>query len=189
MAQWLTNPTRNHGVAVQSLALLSGLGIRRCRKLWCRLQTWLGSRVAVALPQTGGYSSDSTPSLGTSICHGSSPRKGKKRKKKERERISISFFLFVILYYVLEPRFSGLQECFLVGFGVCLFVCLFFLKSGIPSIAWQSSFRKNLQAFYLGVQPALNGNLDDQPWNSLKLKHKLCNGGRLPGTLFFFIRN
>ena len=82
MAQWLTNPTRNHGVAVQSLALLSGLGIRRCRKLWCRLQTWLGSRVAVALPQTGGYSSDSTPSLGTSICHGCGPIKGKKKKEK-----------------------------------------------------------------------------------------------------------
>jgi len=26
---------------VPSLALLSGLGIRRCRELWCRLQTWL----------------------------------------------------------------------------------------------------------------------------------------------------
>jgi len=29
---------------VQSLALLSGLRIRRCRELWCRLQTWLGLR-------------------------------------------------------------------------------------------------------------------------------------------------
>jgi len=28
---------------VQYLALLSGLGIQRCRKLWCRLQMWLGS--------------------------------------------------------------------------------------------------------------------------------------------------
>ena len=27
---------------VQSLALLSGLRIRRCRELWCRLQTHLG---------------------------------------------------------------------------------------------------------------------------------------------------
>ena len=32
---------------VRSLALLSGLGIWRCRELWYRLQTLLGSRIAV----------------------------------------------------------------------------------------------------------------------------------------------
>ena len=52
----------------------------------------LGSRVAVAVAvvQASGYSSDSTPSLGTSICHGRGPRKGKKtkkEKKKKKERI------------------------------------------------------------------------------------------------------
>ena len=39
MAQWLTNPTRNHEVAGSVPALLSGLTIQRCRELWCRLQT------------------------------------------------------------------------------------------------------------------------------------------------------
>ena len=34
---------------VRSLASLSGLRIWRCLELWCRLQTWLGSGVAVAL--------------------------------------------------------------------------------------------------------------------------------------------
>ena len=34
---------------VRSLPLLSGLRIRRCRELWCRLQTRLGSSVAMAL--------------------------------------------------------------------------------------------------------------------------------------------
>ena len=34
---------------VRSLALLTGLRIQRCRELWCRLQTRLGSRVAAAL--------------------------------------------------------------------------------------------------------------------------------------------
>ena len=48
MAQWLTNPTRNHEVA----GSIPGL------ELWCRLQTRLGSRVAVALAQAGVYSSD-----------------------------------------------------------------------------------------------------------------------------------
>ena len=43
VAQWLTNPTKNHEVAVQSLALLSGLRIRRCRELWRGLQMRLGS--------------------------------------------------------------------------------------------------------------------------------------------------
>ena len=41
VAQWLTNPTRNHEVAGSVPALLSGLTIRRCHELWCRLQTWL----------------------------------------------------------------------------------------------------------------------------------------------------
>ena len=70
MAQWLTNPTR-----IQSLALLSGLRIRHCRELWRRSQTQLGSGVAVAVTQASSCSSNSTPSLGTSICHGCRPKK------------------------------------------------------------------------------------------------------------------
>ena len=46
------------GLRVRSLASLSGLRIRRCRDLWCGLQMWLGSCVAVALAWDGGYSSD-----------------------------------------------------------------------------------------------------------------------------------
>ena len=34
---------------VRSLALLSGLRIQHYHELWCRSQTWLGSRVAVAV--------------------------------------------------------------------------------------------------------------------------------------------
>ena len=54
---------------VPSLASLSGLRIRHCREMWCRLQTCLRSCVAVAVVQASGYNSESTPSLGTSICH------------------------------------------------------------------------------------------------------------------------
>ena len=40
MAQWLTNSTfGTMRLQVRSLALLSGLRIRHCCELWCRLQT------------------------------------------------------------------------------------------------------------------------------------------------------
>ena len=58
--------------------LLGGLRIRHCCELPCWSQSWLGSWVAVAMEWAG--SSDSTPGLGTSICHTFSP---KKKKKKE----------------------------------------------------------------------------------------------------------
>ena len=48
MVQRLTNPTRIHEDA-GSIHGLSQLGIQRCHELWCRLQTWLGSGIAVAL--------------------------------------------------------------------------------------------------------------------------------------------
>ena len=66
----------------RSLALLSGLRIWHCCELLCGSQKWLRSHIAVALVQVGGYSSNQTPSLGNSIHHRSSPRKGKKTKRK-----------------------------------------------------------------------------------------------------------
>ena len=67
---------------VQSLVSLSGLRIQHCCELWCRSQTWLRSGVTIAVVQASGYSSDSTPSLGTYICCGCSLRKTKDQKKK-----------------------------------------------------------------------------------------------------------
>ena len=54
---------------VQSLTSLIGLRIWHCHELWCRSQMQLISCVAVAVAQAGSCSSDSTPSVGTSICH------------------------------------------------------------------------------------------------------------------------
>ena len=49
MAQWLTNPTRNHEVGGSIPGLAQGLRIWHCHELWCRLQTQLGSCIAAAL--------------------------------------------------------------------------------------------------------------------------------------------
>ena len=66
---------------VQSLASLNGLRIPSCHELGCRFQKRLRSGVAVAEMQASGYSSDSTSSLGTSICYGAAPKRPKKLKK------------------------------------------------------------------------------------------------------------
>ena len=68
VAQWELVTMR---LRVRSLASFSGwLRIWHCCELWCRLQTQLESCVSVAVAVAGSYISDSTPSLGTSICHG-----------------------------------------------------------------------------------------------------------------------
>ena len=68
---------------VRSLALISGSEIWCCHELWCRSQMSLGSAVVVAVVKAGSCSSDLTPSLGTSICHGYSPKKQNKQKFRE----------------------------------------------------------------------------------------------------------
>ena len=55
-----------------------------CRELWRRLQRQLRSAVAVAVVQARSFGSNSTPSLGTSICRGYSPKKTPKKKKKKK---------------------------------------------------------------------------------------------------------
>ena len=47
MAQWLTNPARNYEVEGLIPGLAQWVRVRHCHELWCRLQMWLGSGVAV----------------------------------------------------------------------------------------------------------------------------------------------
>ena len=65
---------------IRSLALLSGLGIWSCHELWCRSQT-LSS--GPELLWVGNYSSDLTPSLGTSVFHMCGTKKPEEKKGKK----------------------------------------------------------------------------------------------------------
>ena len=62
---------------VQSLASLSGLRIWRFRELWCRLQTWLRSGVAVATALIGPLVWEPP------YAEGATPEKAKRQKKKK----------------------------------------------------------------------------------------------------------
>ena len=82
MAQWLMTSTSIHEDSVRSLALLSGLRITSCHKLQYRLQMQLGFIVAVAVEKASSCRSDSTPSLGASICCRYSHKKEIKKQTK-----------------------------------------------------------------------------------------------------------
>ena len=81
VAQWKRIWLASMRTQVWFPASLSGLRIWYCRQLWCRLQTRFRSWVAVAVAQARSYSSDSTSSLGTSIC----PKKTKKQNKAKHK--------------------------------------------------------------------------------------------------------
>ena len=49
VAHWKRIQLGTMRLLVRSLASLSGLRIRYCRKLWCRSQMWLRSGIAVAV--------------------------------------------------------------------------------------------------------------------------------------------
>ena len=78
---------------VRSMASLSGLRIRCHCELWCRLQMQLGSGIVMAVVQAGSCSSNSTFSLGTSICCGCSPKTNKKKTPKALLLKKVSHYL------------------------------------------------------------------------------------------------
>ena len=75
-----TNPTTIHEDVGSTPGLLQWVGDVACREVWCRLQTWFRSCLPVAVVQAGSCSSDSTPRLGTSICHW----RGTEKKKESQ---------------------------------------------------------------------------------------------------------
>ena len=65
---------------VRFLALLSGSGVLCCHELWYSLQMQLGSSVAMAVARASSCSSNSAPSLGTSIWYECSPKNQNQKK-------------------------------------------------------------------------------------------------------------
>ena len=87
MAQWVKTPTISVRMQVRSLALLKGLRIQHCCKLWPRSQKWLGSGVAVAVAVACSSSSNSTPSLGLSYAADAAVRRKKKKLPRKTAKL------------------------------------------------------------------------------------------------------
>ena len=69
---------------VRSLALLSGLRIRRCRELWCRLQTRLRSCVAEALARLAATALIRPLAWEPPYAAGAAQEMAKRQKKKKK---------------------------------------------------------------------------------------------------------
>ena len=82
MAQWLTIRLGTMRLWVRSLALLNGLRIQRCRELWCRSQTQLGSGVAVALARPVATALIRPLAWEPPYAAGAAQRNSKKKKKQ-----------------------------------------------------------------------------------------------------------
>ena len=69
---------------VQSLALLSGSRPAVAMSHGVGRRCGSDLKFALAVVQAGGYSSNSTSGLGTSVCHGCGPKETKRQKKKRK---------------------------------------------------------------------------------------------------------
>ena len=102
MAQQKGNWLGSVRMQVWFLASLSGLRIWHCHELWCRLEMWLISGMAVAVASC--CSSNYIPSLGTSICHSCGPNKQTNKQTKMHNTISLKYFQWTRKFCTTWPH-------------------------------------------------------------------------------------
>ena len=91
-------------------------------ELWYRSQTLFRSGVAVAVVWAGNYSSDLTPSLGTSICSGYSPENTKKKKIYYKVLPYIYIYIYIYDVYIQYPIIKLVEKD--ICMCVCMFICV-----------------------------------------------------------------
>lgn len=67
-AQWVKKLKESTRMLVQSLATISGLRMQHCFRVYQTSKMCLRTNVVMAVAQANTWSSDLTPSSGTSIC-------------------------------------------------------------------------------------------------------------------------
>ena len=91
---------------VQSLALLSGLSIWHCHKLWCKSQTWLRSCIAVAVAHIQPLARELSYPAGLAL----------KRKEKTKQKTWFDFLLLIVSCqfnsWVSQKNLKGTEKFF-----------------------------------------------------------------------------
>ena len=113
-------------ILVRSLVLLRnpGLRIQHCRELQCRLQIWLRFHVAEA--QANSCSSNSTPSLGNSICCRCDPKKQKLIVIWVQTQFLSTVFVFDFSVAMILSDFEVVIFLIFLCFGLFCQYCLFY---------------------------------------------------------------
>ena len=94
---WHSRIKSNQNPRVQSLALLSGLRIRCSCELWCRLQMWLRSHIAVAVIQP----------LAWKLPYAMGAALKSKRKRKKEGKVEIHTFKKYMKIYNAQARLEA----------------------------------------------------------------------------------
>ena len=161
MVQWKQIRLGTMRLWVRSLVLLRGLTIWRCRELWCRSQTQLGSRVAMAVVQAISCSSDLTLSLGTS--EGVVLKKQTKTKNKQTKNNSekyqdliLQLLPSLIIYALhLEIKLYKLNLQASLSFFSFLFFFFFGLLRAAPVAYRDSQARGQIGALAVGLHTVI----------------------------------
>ena len=121
MAQRLMNLTKIMRMWVLSLASLSGLRIRRCCELWCKLQMQLGSRIAVVWHRLAAVVLIQPPAWELPYAAGAALKKQKEKKKEKKRKHYVSIKPSIWL----EGIFLGFHKSFtgLFSWGLLKHIC------------------------------------------------------------------